>query len=390
MRAILRSPFGRSLRGVQDSPVRMEALGYNVWLHKYIAFVLAAGFAGFAGTLFVGYKGFVSPESASIIVSAEVMLMVILGGAGTLTGPVLGAFVIILLSNLISAYTARWTLILGAMYAIVVLVAPAGIVGELQAASKAKRGAAMNALSVRHATINFGGVRAVTDITIELAVGERRVLLGPNGAGKTTLFNIIGGQIRPKQGSVSLFGRNVTHLPPFQRAHAGLARTFQITTLFPSLSVADNIYLAVQAGSAARYAMLRDADNVRDTVGRVETILAEWHFAAERSAAVRDLSYGEQRKLELAMALAGRPRLLLLDEPTAGLSTSETQNVVALVCGLGRDVTVLVIEHDMDVAFAIGERFTIMNQGSIVADGTAEDIRANAQVQSIYFGDAEA
>ena len=178
----------------------------------------------------------------------------------------------------------------------------------------------MNALSVRHATINFGGVRAVTDITIELAVGERRVLLGPNGAGKTTLFNIIGGQFRPKQGSVSLFGRNVTHLPPFQRAHAGLARTFQITTLFPSLSVADNIYLAVQAGSAARYAMLRDADNVRDTVGRVETILAEWHFAAERSAAVRDLSYGEQRKLELAMALAGRPRLLLLDEPTAGLS----------------------------------------------------------------------
>jgi branched-chain amino acid transport system ATP-binding protein len=248
----------------------------------------------------------------------------------------------------------------------------------------------MNALSVQHATISFGGVRAVRDITIELAVGERRVLLGPNGAGKTTLFNIIGGQMRPKQGSVSLFGRDVTHLTPFQRAHAGLARTFQITTLFASLSVEDNIYLAVQAGSAVRYAMLRDADNVRDTVERVETLLAEWHFAAQRSAVVRDLSYGEQRKLELAMALARHPRLLLLDEPTAGLSTSETQNVVALVCGLGRDVTVLVIEHDMDVAFEIGERFTIMNQGSIVADGTAEAIRANAQVQSIYFGDTEA
>jgi branched-chain amino acid transport system permease protein len=139
MRAIVRSPFGRSLRGVQDSAIRMEALGYNVWLHKYLAFVLAAGFAGFAGALFVGYKGFVSPESASIIVSAEVMLMVILGGAGTLAGPVVGAFVIVVLSNFISAYTARWTLIMGAMYAIVVLVAPRGIVGELQSLGKRKR-----------------------------------------------------------------------------------------------------------------------------------------------------------------------------------------------------------------------------------------------------------
>jgi branched-chain amino acid transport system permease protein len=135
-RMILRSPFGRTLPGVQDSPMRMSALGYNVWLHKYIAFVLSAGFAGFAGVLFVHYKGFVSPETASIVVSAEVMLMVILGGAGTLAGPVIGAFVIILLSNVISAYTARWNLILGGLYAVVVLLAPAGIVGELKIALK--------------------------------------------------------------------------------------------------------------------------------------------------------------------------------------------------------------------------------------------------------------
>jgi branched-chain amino acid transport system permease protein len=134
MRAIVRSPFGRSLRGIQESASRMEALGYNVWLHKYLAFVVSAGFAGFAGLLFASYKGFVSPEAASILTSAEVLLMVILGGAGTLFGPVVGAFVIILLSNLISAYTARWTLILGALYAVVVLVAPAGIIGELKAA----------------------------------------------------------------------------------------------------------------------------------------------------------------------------------------------------------------------------------------------------------------
>jgi branched-chain amino acid transport system permease protein len=140
MRIILRSPFGRSLPGVKDSEARMDALGYNVWLHKYIAFVLSAGFSGFAGVLLSYYKGFVSPESASIIVSAEVMLMVILGGAATLVGPVLGAFVIILLSNLISAYTARWTLILGALYAIVVLAAPAGLVGEIRVAIRRRSG----------------------------------------------------------------------------------------------------------------------------------------------------------------------------------------------------------------------------------------------------------
>jgi branched-chain amino acid transport system ATP-binding protein len=248
----------------------------------------------------------------------------------------------------------------------------------------------MKALAVHHVTAQFGGVRAVNDVAMELAVGERRVLLGPNGAGKTTLFNIIGGQLRPKQGSVSLFGMDVTQFTSAQRAHAGLARTFQIMTLFPNMSVEENIYLAAQAGSPVRYAMLRDAEAVRDTVDRVRTLLADWRFTAERTTAVRDLSYGERRKLDLAMALAGQPRLLLLDEPTAGLSTSETENVVALLCGLRDDVTVLVIEHDMDVAFEIGEQFTIMHQGSVIADGPADAVRSNAQVQSIYFGDGEA
>jgi branched-chain amino acid transport system permease protein len=142
MRAVLRSPFGLTLLGVQESPARMDALGYNVWLHKYIAFVLSAAFAGFAGVLFVYYKGFISPEAASIIVSAEVMLMVILGGAGTLAGPAVGAFTIILLSNFVSAYTARWTLILGLLYAFVVLAAPTGMVGALRAAWQRRRGAA--------------------------------------------------------------------------------------------------------------------------------------------------------------------------------------------------------------------------------------------------------
>lgn len=139
MHLLLRSPFGRSLNGIQERDARMNALGYNVWLHKYIVFIISGGFAGFAGVLFVQYKGFVSPEAASIVMSAEVMLMVILGGAGTLAGPVIGAFIIILLSNVISAYTTHWTFILGALYAVVMLVAPDGIVGELRAALRRRR-----------------------------------------------------------------------------------------------------------------------------------------------------------------------------------------------------------------------------------------------------------
>jgi branched-chain amino acid transport system ATP-binding protein len=247
----------------------------------------------------------------------------------------------------------------------------------------------MTSLLVDDVVMNFGGVHAVDGVTVEIAAGERRAMLGPNGAGKTTLFNLIGGQLRPTRGRIVLFGKDVTNVAPFRRAQVGLARTFQITALFPSLTVAENIHLAVQAFSPSKYALLRARGAVKQTVERVESLLAEWRFARERSTKVRDLSYGEQRKLEIAMALAHRPRLLLLDEPTAGLSTAETDNVVALIRGLSRDVTVLVIEHDMDVAFEIGERFTILHQGRIIADGSAQAIRANAQVQSIYLGEPD-
>jgi branched-chain amino acid transport system ATP-binding protein len=245
----------------------------------------------------------------------------------------------------------------------------------------------MMALRIEELAIAFGGVRAVDGVTLDIAAGERRVLLGPNGAGKTTLFNLIGGQLRPTHGRISLFGRDVTRLPPDRRAGAGLARTFQITNLFPHLTVEENIHLAVQGLSRHRLGMIRAAEGYRDTVERVETLLGDWRFASNRGALVRELSYGEQRKLEIAMALAHQPRLLLLDEPTAGLSAAETQNVVSVIGGLSRDITIVVVEHDMDVAFEIGDRFTILSNGRILAEGTAAEVRANAEIQAIYFGE---
>lgn len=245
----------------------------------------------------------------------------------------------------------------------------------------------MNALDIRDVAVSFGGVHAVNGVSLELAKGERRVILGPNGAGKSTLLNMIGGQVRPDRGSIKMFGQELIPLTSYNRAHRGLARTFQVTTLFSSLTVEENIRLAMQAFSVSRYQILRPAKAFDEMVNRVTASLAEWRFEGERSVKVSDLSYGEQRKLEIAMALAHQPRLLLLDEPTAGLSTLETEKVVALIKTLSRDVTVVAIEHDMDVAFEIGERFTIMNQGQVLVEGSAEVIRNNPEIQAIYFGE---
>ena len=237
--------------------------------------------------------------------------------------------------------------------------------------------------------MSFGGLRAVSDISIDIAVGERRVLLGPNGAGKTTLFNMIGGQLRPTSGKVRLFGEDVTALPPHRRAHKGLARTFQITSLFQDASVEENIHLAVRALSPSRYGMVGGASTRGPIWERVSTLLADWRFTPNRHTRVSDLSYGDQRKLELAMAVAGEPRVLLLDEPTSGLSAMETESVVTLIKELPADVTVIVVEHDMDVAFEVADRFTILQNGQMVLTGTAEEVRNNAEIRRIYFGEGE-
>jgi branched-chain amino acid transport system ATP-binding protein len=245
------------------------------------------------------------------------------------------------------------------------------------------------AVSIENVVMQFGGLRAVDGVSLDIAVGERRVLLGPNGAGKTTLFNMIGGQLRPTSGGISLFGRDVTRLEPHRRAHGGLARTFQITSLFPDITVEENVHLAVHALSKTRFGMIRSANSYKQIRDRVGEILAEWRFPAGGDALVSDLSYGDQRKLELAMAVANKPRILLLDEPTSGLSAMETASVVSLIKGLPADVTVVVVEHDMDVAFEVADRFTILHNGRLVTTGTAEEVKSNEEIQRIYFGESE-
>ncbi len=244
------------------------------------------------------------------------------------------------------------------------------------------------ALTVERITKSFGGLTAVNGVDLAIEPGERRALIGPNGAGKTTLFNLISGTLPPSSGRLLLFGQDVTALPPHTRARLGLARTFQITTLFRNLSVLDNVLLAVQALDPAKHVFYRRRRAYTRLLDRAQALLEQWRLAAQADVPVRELSYGEQRQLGIIMAMASQPKLLLLDEPTAGLSPAETTVVAGIIKALGRDLAMLVIEHDMDVAFELADRITVLHQGSVLTEGDGAAIRRNPQVNEIYLGSA--
>jgi branched-chain amino acid transport system ATP-binding protein len=223
---------------------------------------------------------------------------------------------------------------------------------------------------------------------VELAVrpGERRALIGPNGAGKTTLFNLIAGALPVTLGRIQLFGRDVTAMPPYRRAALGLTRTFQVSNLFPSLTVRENCLLAVQAQTRTKLAMHRPLSGYRALHARAEETLEAVGLADRAGATVRNLSHGEQRQLEIGLALAGQPRVLLLDEPTAGLSPAESSAMARLLARLDPAITVLIIEHDMDIALEVARHVTVLHYGRVIADGTREAVRADPTVREIYLG----
>jgi ABC-type branched-subunit amino acid transport system ATPase component len=233
---------------------------------------------------------------------------------------------------------------------------------------------------------SFGGLQAVDSVTLAVRPGERRALIGPNGAGKTTLFNLISGALPLTTGRISLFGRDVTSAPAHRRAALGLSRTFQITNLFPDLTVLENCLLAAQAHRRTRFAMLRPVSHYVALQERARMTLASLALESLGDAVVRNLSHGEQRQLEIALALAGRPRVLLLDEPTAGLSPAESRLMAGLLRGLDPSITVLMIEHDMDIALELSEMVTVLHYGRVIADGPRERVKADPQVKEIYLG----
>ena len=245
-------------------------------------------------------------------------------------------------------------------------------------------------LSVSNLGKTFGGLKAVEGVGFSMALGERRAIIGPNGAGKTTLFNMIAGELEPTDGRIELFGRDVTALPTHRRAALGLGRTFQINTLFPNLTVLQNMLLAVHGVLPTKLRMHRTISSYGAQQDQARTVLESVGLAGREGVFARTLSHGEQRQLEVGLALASSPRLLLLDEPAAGLSLAESQRLTAHLQRLDRSITLLIIEHDMDVVFEITDRITVLHYGRMVADGTNDEVKSNPLVAEIYLGTGDA
>lgn len=245
---------------------------------------------------------------------------------------------------------------------------------------------AIPALSILDLSVDFGRFRAVDKVSLTVHEGEHRAVIGPNGAGKTTLLKAVAGALRPSEGRVALFGDEVSHLPEHERSRRGIARTFQITNLFPQLKVMDNVRLATLGVSRSKWVFHRLLSRYGDVTDQVHDHLAQVGLVGRADELVANLSYGEQRQLEMAVALATRPRILLLDEPAAGLAPGERTTIQELVTEVSRETTVVMIEHDMDLVLAFADVITVLHNGRVVAEGSPVEIQENEEVRRVYLG----
>jgi branched-chain amino acid transport system ATP-binding protein len=241
-------------------------------------------------------------------------------------------------------------------------------------------------LELKGLSKSFGGLRAVRGVDLVVLPGDRKAVIGPNGAGKTTLFNLVTGILSATSGEVLLFGRDVTRWPSHRRAALGMARTFQVTSLFPRLTVLDNVLLAIEGLRRTKFVMWRPLASYRDVQEKADRLLADAGFLDRRAVEVRYLSHGEQRQLEIVVGLAGDPKILLLDEPAAGLSSGESAEMAKFLGRLDPSLAILLIEHDMDVVFDVADHISVLHFGEVVETGAAEHIRGSRKVQEIYLG----
>ena len=244
----------------------------------------------------------------------------------------------------------------------------------------------MEALKVNNLSKHFGGVMAVNKVSFTVEAGERVAIIGPNGAGKTTLFNLINGQLSATEGQTFFFGQEVTSLPTHVRANLGMARAFQIISLLQNLTVLDNTLLTLHGTEPSRYSMLRPIKEFKEVSDKAAQALNSLKLWDKRDEPVKNLSYGEQRRLEIWLGLAMEPKLLLLDEPSAGSTREEVSDIISIIRNLDSDITVLIVDHDMDMIFEAAERIIVLHFGEVITDGTPQEVKTNQKVKEIYMG----
>jgi len=422
---LVRTPFGRVLQGIHHNEARMSALGFNTYAYKLASYVIAGAMAGFAGVLFAAIDGYVAPELLGWRESGLAIMMVVLGGAGTLYGPVLGAILYSLVeetlksaseltaifSLVMSSTTAKWlggivanswSMALGFFLIAAVLAAPKGIAGfiekysgeakrakprEIKPLAETRERAKAMQLEVENLTRAFGGLVAVNGVSVKFPPNKVHGIIGPNGAGKTTFINVLSGALKPTQGNIRLEGEEIGGQKPHNVARRGLGRSYQRTNVILPFTARENCALAAQAQFPSPFRMSNQWRGHEEDKA-VENALKASGIAPERAdIRASNLSHGEQRQLEIAMLIASGAKLLLLDEPLAGMGPEETGRVTALLRALAADHTVVLIEHDMDAIFAAADTLTVLVEGKLLAHGTPEEIRNNAAVREAYLGE---
>ena len=408
---VTRSPFGHVLVAIRENQQRATFQGYDVDRYRLGVFVLSASVTALGGALLAFLNYLVSAESVSVPFSGELLAMVVIGGMHTLLGPALGVAFYVFFRELFSIWTGNWLLWFGLVFVGFVLYSPEGLTGiwaklrrrwrpaEEEAAAMNRRkvyaglalpaflaGKNQTALELQDIQKHFGGIRAVAGASLEVKSGEIHALIGPNGAGKTTLFNVATGLYPADQGAVRLGGAEIQSLPPHRICRAGLARSFQITNLFKGLSVYENLRLSVQARHPARFNAWRDVDSYPEIHAETAQLAKFLGLEGIESIEGGALSYGGQRLLDFGIALGSGPRVLLLDEPLAGLAAAERERVSHLIRTIAAGIPLLLVEHDVDRVLGFSQTVTVMNQGSVLMTGTPVEVRNDSRVQQIYTG----
>ncbi|HEY7384945.1 MAG TPA: branched-chain amino acid ABC transporter ATP-binding protein/permease [Beijerinckiaceae bacterium] len=412
-----RSPAGTVLVAIRENEQRARFVGYPTNRYKLLGFVISAVVVGVAGVLSVFNHRFASAEPLAVAFSGELIAMVVIGGMRSFLGPALGALFYILFREFLSIWTSHWLFWFGLLFVGFIVFSPTGLVGVAQRLLAPFRAKIVEEAAMAGRTIagdplpaflkpadhtdgpvvearglvkHFGGIKAVQGVDLTVRDRSLHALIGPNGAGKTTAFNLISGMFRPDEGTIRLRGESIAGLSPEKITRAGVGRSFQITNLFPALTVEENIRLAVQARHPRRFDPWTPARAIGEITGETATIIRYLGLAGIEPAEAGALSYGGQRLLDMGLALATKPRLLLLDEPLAGLAAAERQRIGDIIKRISADVPVLLVEHDIDRVFQIADAVTVMNEGKVLVDGSVEDARSNPRVQEVYIGSGAA